>query len=223
MKPTTYTELVTALADYSKRTDITSGLCDYLITEAEEEMNARLRVRRMLTALTPTVSSSGAVTIPSDWRGWKRFVARDASQSWNLDMLDVEQQFDLDSATAGTGRPTAIVMDGANGQIWPYTDGTYTYRALYYATIPNLTSGAPTNWLLTRYPMAYVYGCLAALKAFVMDDERIPGWVSAFNRAVERIDEEDRLEKDSRDSASLTANTTMFAGGGRGFNILGGP
>lgn len=221
MKPTTYTELVTAVSDYCKRSDIVAATVDYIITEAEEEMNARLRVRRQLTALTPTVSSSGAVTIPSDWRGWKRFLARDASLSWALEMLDVEQQFELDASTAGTGRPEAIVMDGSTGQIWPYTDGTYTFRALYFAGIPNLASGAPTNWLLTRYPMAYVYGCLAALAAFIKDDPRVPQWQSAFSRAIDRINEEDKMERDSRNSASLSANTTMFQGG-RGFNILGG-
>lgn len=215
MKPTTYAELVTAVSDYSKRADIVAATVDYLITEAEEEMNARLRVRRQLTALTPTVSSSGAVTIPSDWRGWKRFLARDGSQSWALDMLDIEQQFELDSTTSGTGIPQAIVMDGSAGQIWPYTDGTYTFRALYFAGIPNLTSGAPTNWLLTRYPMAYVYGCLAALSAFTIDDARVPQWQAAFSRAIDRINDEDARERDSRTSQTLTPNTNLFGGGWR--------
>lgn len=214
-KPSTYTELVTAIADYTKRTDLTSTYADYFITEAEAEMNARLRTRRQLTALTPTVSSAGAVTIPSDWAGWKRFTCRDSSTAWDLDILDVEQQYDLDDAYTASGTPRAIVHQGSTFQVWPYTDGAYTFRAIYYAVVPNLTSGAPTNWLLTRHPTAYLYGCLAATKAYVRDDPRIATWQSMFTRAVDRIMEEDAQEKDSRTSVALVPNTVMFSGRGR--------
>jgi hypothetical protein len=59
---TTYATLATAVQTYmGNRTDVgvASGNLDYLCSEAEEEMNARLRVRRMLTTVTPTVSSAG--------------------------------------------------------------------------------------------------------------------------------------------------------------------
>lgn len=211
-KPSTYNELVTSVGDYLKRTDLTSGFVDYFITEAEAEMNARLRTRRQLTALTPTVSSAGVVTIPSDWAGWKRFSARDSTNAWDLDILDAEQQYDLDSAYGTAGIPKAIIAGEGNYQIWPYTDITYTYRALYYKAIPNLTSSASTNWLLTKHPTVYLYGVLAASRAYVRDDQRVPLWQSMFQRAMDRVIEEDALERDSRTSQALVPNTRLFAG-----------
>lgn len=211
-KPATYNELVTAVADYLRRADLTSGYVDYFITEAEAEMNARLRTRRQLTALTPTVSSAGVVTIPTEWAGWKRFTARDDAVAWDLDILDAEQQHDLDAAYANEGRPRALIAGDGNHQIWPYDDGVYTYRALYYKAIPNLTSVASTNWLLTKHPTAYLYGVLAASKGYIKDDPRIPLWQSMFQRSMDRIEQEDALERDSRTSQALTPNTSLFGG-----------
>jgi hypothetical protein len=214
-KPSTYNELVTAVADYTKRTDLTSTYVDYFITEAEAEMNARLRTRRQLTALTPTVSTAGVVTIPTDWAGWKRFTARDSTNAWDLDILDAEQQWDLDAAYGTAGIPKAIIAGDGNYQIWPYVDGTYTYRAFYYKAIPNLTSSASTNWLLTKHPTCYLYGVLAAARAYIMDDPRAPLWQTMFQRAMDRVGEEDALERDSRNSQALTPNTNLFGGAWR--------
>ena len=210
-KPSTYTELVTAVADYLHRSDLTSGFVDYFITEAEAEMNARLRTRRQLTAITPTVSTAGVVTIPTTWAGWKRFTCRDGTNAWDLDILDVEQQYELDSEYGNTtGVPKALLAGAGDHQIWPYTDATYTFRALHYAVVPNLTSGASTNWLLTKHPTAYLYGCLAAARGYIVEDERLEKWQQMFQHAMNRIEAEDALEMDSRDSVALTPNTNLF-------------
>lgn len=218
MKPASYTELVTMVQDYIHRPSITSGLVDYFITEAEAEMNARLRTRRQLTALTPTISSTGAVTIPDDFGGWKQFTARDGSTAWDLDILTSESQWDIDDAYGGTGKPQAVVARGSTHQVWPYEDTTYTYRTLYYARIPNLTSGAPTNWVILNHPSCYMYGVLAASRGFIQDDARLGQFSALFSRAIDRVIEEEGLEKDVRSNAILRPNTSMFSGYG-GSNI----
>ena len=60
---------------------------------------------------------------------------------------------------------------------------------------------------------------LAAMRAYVMDDERIDRWVSMFNRSIDRIEMVDAKERDARTHARLTPNTTMFPGRGAG-NIM---
>ena len=219
MKPASYTELVTAIQDYTKKSSFTSTLVDYLITEAEAEMNARLRTRRQLTALTPTVSSAGVVTIPNDFGGWKRFTTRDASQAWDLRLLSAEQEYDILSAYTAASRPSALIQKGTTAQVWPYTDGLYTFAALYYARVPNLTSTATTNWVILNHPMAYLYGCLAAAKGFIMDDERIAMWSSMFTRALDRIEREDALDTSASDDSTLSVNTALFRTGS-GYNVL---
>lgn len=216
----TYTTLASAVQSYTGRADIgvVGGNLDYLVQEVEQELNARLRVRRMLTTVTPTVSAAGVVTLPADYGGWKRFQVRDGAREWDLDLKSAEQTTDVFSLYLSTGVPKALITTGSTSQIWPFTN-TYTYAALYYARIPNLTAGAPTNWVIANFAMAYLYGCLAAARGMVMDDARFPVWVERFNRAIEDIEDEDAKDLDARDHALLAPNTSLF--GGRGiYNVL---
>src|SRR4051812_12156435 len=107
---TDYASLATAVQAYlGGRTDVgvVSGNLDYLISEAEEEMNTQLRTRRGLTAITPTVSSAGVVTLPTDFGGWKRFQCRDGTREWDLDLVAAEVTTDYASLYNSPGIPEA--------------------------------------------------------------------------------------------------------------------
>lgn len=219
---TTYATLATAVQEYLARTDVgvASGNLDYLCAEAEQEMNARLRVRRMLTSVTPTVSSAGVVTLPTDYRGWQRFTVRDGNSEWDLDLKSAEQKPEIQSSYTTDGKPRALITVGATSQIWPYTDGFYTFVASYYAMVPQLTSGAGTNWVITNFPMAYLYGCLAAARGFMLDDSpamqsRFDVWTKRFSHVLDQIEAEDARDLDARTHATLDADTSLFRGGER--------
>jgi hypothetical protein len=214
---TTYATLATAVQAYLGRTDlgVASGNLDYLCSEAEEEMNARLRVRFMLTAITPTVSSAGVITLPTGFLGWKRFQCRDGSREWDLDLKSAEQKVDISDAYGEEGTPEAVITVGTTSQIWRYTDGVYTFAALHYLKIPELTSSATSNWVLANYPNAYLYGCLAAARAFVHDDTatgRFDLWAQRFSAAINRINAADAIDLDARTHATLNADTSLFHG-----------
>lgn len=214
-----YGTLATAVQAYLSRNDVgvASGNLDYLIYEAEAELNSRLRVRRMLTAVTPTVSSTGVVTMPSFFGGWKRFQARDGTNEWDLDLLAPELTTEVSSLYASsTGRPRALIQ-GDSARIWPFTNGAYTYAALYYARIESLTVANPSNWLVLAFPMAYLYGCLAAARGFSKNDtprgaSRFDLWQKRFEDAIRQIQREDRLDHDARNSAVLNPDTSLFSG-----------
>lgn len=218
---TDYASLATGVQSYLKRGDlgVASGNLDYLIQEVEQELNARLRVRRMLTAITPTVSSAGVVTLPADYGGWKRFQVRDGSREWDLDLKNPEQLTDISALYTSTGIPKALVT-GATSQIVPYTDGVYTFAALYYARVPTLSSTATTNWVVANFPFVYLYGCLAAAGGYATDDARFAKWASRFDHAVDGIEEEDAKDIDARTAALLSPNTSLFSKGSRVYNVL---
>lgn len=213
-----YSTLATAVQAYLHRADVgvSAGNLDFLCAEAEQEMNARLRVRRMRTVVTPTVSSSGVVTLPTDFAGWKRFSVRNGSQEWDLDLKDAEEVPNVSMLYGGTGEPEALITVGSTSQVWPFTNGVYTFAGLYFAKIPELTVGAPTNWVITNYPMAYLYGCLAAAQMYVKDDKpamasRFEMWGKRFDRVLTQIDRDNAKEIDSRTNATLVADTSLFA------------
>jgi hypothetical protein len=140
---TDYTSLGTALQAYTGSTvfSTSGGNFDYMLSEAEEEMNSRLRVRRMLTSVTPTVGSTGIVTLPSDFAGWKRFQVRDGVTEWDLNLIAADQTTDVTQVySQPNGTPRALITNGATSQILPYINGSYTFVGLYYAKIPQLTS-----------------------------------------------------------------------------------
>lgn len=218
-----YATLGSALAMYTARADMgATQTLDWMISEAEQEMNGRLRVRRMLTTVTPTVSSAGVVTLPSDFAGWKRFTARDGTSEWDLALASAEQKAEVQSAYASEGQPCALVTLGSTSQIWPYDDGVYTYVGLYYARIPALTSSASTNWVVTNFPNAYLYGCLAAacrIAAGSAQPDMVPKWVTQaegwqrqFSGVIEHIKREDAKDLDARTHATLSPDTTLFGG-----------
>jgi hypothetical protein len=225
---TTYATLATAVqAAMGNRTDIgvASGNLDQLCSEAEEEMNARLRVRRMLTTATPTVSSAGVVTLPSDWLGYKRFVARDGSSEWDLDLREAQAKPTISSAYLTAGKPQALIT-GSTTVIWPYTDLAYTYTSVYYAMIPQLTSSATSNWVLANFPNAYLYGCLAAARGLVHDDEptwqsRLDRWEKRFSAAINRIQAHDAHDLDARTHVEMSPDTALFSGSRFSSNITG--
>lgn len=219
---TTYATLATAVQDYLALTSVgvASGNLDYLCSEAEEEMNARLRVRRMLTTVTPTISSAGVVTLPTDFGGWVRFQVSDGASVWDLAIGAPEQTTEVMPFATISGRPTTIITKGSTSQILPYTDAVYTFSALYYGRIPALTAAATTNWVITNFPNAYVYGCLMAARGYVQDDSptfaaRFDRWEKRFAHAIDRIIAEDAADYDARTHATLDADTALFRGGER--------
>lgn len=213
---TTYTTLATAVQSYLSRTDVgvASGNLDYLIQEVEEEANSRLRVRRMLTSVTPTVSAAGVVTLPSDFGGWKRFQVRDGSREWDLNLLSAEETTDIWTLYGSAGIPKALITTGSTSQILPFTNGAYTFAGLYFGRIAQLTSGAPTNWLIANFPMVYLYGCLAAAKGLIGDDARMPIWIDRFNRAMKHVQMEDAKDLDARSNNTMSPDTSLFGGAG---------
>lgn len=224
---TSYSTLATAVLAYMSRSDVgvASGNLDYLIQECEAELNARLRVRRMLTALTPTVSAAGVVTLPSDFGGWKRFQIRDGTREWDLDLLSAEETTDVWSLYGTSGIPKALVT-GATAQIVPFTNGTYSFAALYYARIAALTSTNTSNWVMANFPMAYLYGCLAAARGFAKNDSpkggsRLDVWNDKFQQAIRQIKAEDARDFDARTHKTLSPDTSLFNGGGV-FNVTAG-
>lgn len=66
--------------------------------------------------------------------------------------------------------------------------------------VTTLTTGAPTNSLLTNYPDTYLYGALVELAAYIKDEAKAAAWKAVFNEAVASV----RLP----DSTSSFANYT---------------
>lgn len=194
MSLTTYTELKEEIATWLARGDTgtTAGGADTYIDLCEAWLNRNLRCRSMVTAVgTLTVSATGAITHPTNWLEWKSVDILGQPMTHLPPVTEEGGQF-IDASNA-VGYPQALIVRGSYSQVWPAPDATYTYRGIYYRSIPALTAttGETSNWVLQSYPDIYLYGSLLQASARLVGDERIPLWQAAFDRALNEMQRED--------------------------------
>jgi hypothetical protein len=165
MAISTYTELRTAVANWLDRSDLTDRIPEF-ITLAEEYFNHKLRVRQMESTTTDTMSSS-AITLPSDFQGF-RSIYLSTSPKYSLQYYTPEQQAVLDQGDSG--RPYGYSITGTTVTFFPTADSDYDVGYTYYKSIPPLASNS-TNWLLTAAPGAYLHGACMQAWVYLLNEQ----------------------------------------------------
>jgi hypothetical protein len=179
-----YTALKTAIADdWLHRANISTAIGDF-VTLFESDFNSEMRVRQM-EAETIITSTAGYLQHPTNWLSWKEIRGTNGGVQYNLQPVTDEIALKL---TAGDTVPARYYkVTGSK---------TYTYPAASAVAFPTKyyegVALATTNWLLTRYPGAYLYGTLLQATAAIGDDPRVPLWSAAYTAIL------DRIERDSR-------------------------
>ena len=175
----TYIGLKASVADFLNRQDLAAAIGDF-ITMAEAQFNRELRVLGMETFSVGTSAASaegfGTVGVPTDWLETRTF--RIDQPSTGSQILEYVGEEELDQfQTAGlTNTPRYYTIINGEFQILPAPSGNVTYALRYYAKIPALADGTPTNWLLTKSPDLYLYSALVQSAPYLKDDDRVAVW-----------------------------------------------
>ena len=188
MPLTNYTELQTSIAEFLNRDDLAAKIPDFIVL-AEAQMNAELRHWRMEKRATASLDSQ-YTAVPDDFIQPVRFSIVGTTIS-SLSQTDSKTITDLRTANNNPiGRPTEYsILDGSI-EVYPTPDATYTLELLYYEKLDALNSGNPTNWVLTTYPNAYLYGALLHSAPYLMEDQRINTWAQFYQKAINDINQE---------------------------------
>lgn len=181
-----FTSLKVAVAtDWLHRADLTSQAADF-IALFESDFNSQMRVRQMEQS-TSQVSTSGYLLHPTNWLGWKQIRGTYGGVEYNLEPVSDEVAVAL---TAGDSVPSRYYKPfGTKTFLYPQSNGV-TYPTRYWEGV-GLTSG--TNWLLTAYPGAYLYGSLLQATAFIGEDARLGLWQTAYQNILENIKKDSRM------------------------------
>jgi hypothetical protein len=183
-----FTGLKSSLGDWLHRGDQTAVATD-LISLFEAEFNNDVRVRSMETE-TSITSTSGYLVHPTDWVQWKSL-----KQSYNGYAANIPFATDEVATlkTVGVNAAPSLYASviGSKTYLFPPQNGL-TVSAVYYAKVPALSTSNTSNWLLTKYPNLYLYGCLSQAEAYNINDGRIPGWKSLYADGLAK------LERDSQ-------------------------
>jgi hypothetical protein len=180
-----YTALKTTIAtDWMHRADLTTATGDF-ISLFESDFNSEMRVRQMEQE-TIITSTTGFLVHPTNWLGWKEIRGTSGGVQYELEAASDAVAVRMN---AGASPPAAnFKVKGTKTYLYPSASAV-AFPTTYWEGVA-LTGG--TNWLLTRYPGAYLYGSLLQAVAFVGDDPRVPLWKSAYDGIIERIKQDSR-------------------------------
>jgi hypothetical protein len=174
----TYSELKAAIASRADRIDLTSLIPDFIagaetrITYGSKEpmlQSEPLRIRAMEASDDLTINGR-AVAIPSRVIQARR-IYLNTDPIAKLELVSPDKLWGSNLA-GSSGQPVAFCLEGENYVFGPAPDATYTGKLLSYKSFEALSDDAPTNWLLTNAPSAYVQGALIDLWDHLMDEER---------------------------------------------------
>jgi len=129
----------------------------------ETSVNSRLRVLPM-EAMVLLTTTSGDVALPTDyitWRTVRPTVATITAPSSLPPYKELEYVHPAYLPPVGRGFDRLFTIEGNTFKVRPVDDRADAYELHYYAKIPTLVgSNGNSNWLLTEYPNAYLFGLM---------------------------------------------------------------
>jgi hypothetical protein len=207
MAISTYAELKTAVANWLDRDDLTDRIPEF-IALAEARFNRVLRLRSMEAKYTAnTVADQRNLALPTGYIQMRNFQVN-TSPITTLSYVTPEIYDRLwGGSTSGTPKFYTILADEIS--LGPIPASVQEVEMLFYKKFTNLSGSATTNSLLTDSPDLYLYGAMLEAEPFIMNDERVPLWAAALDRAVSDMQEQDNKDRHSG-SALRVMNTSGY-------------
>jgi hypothetical protein len=204
MAITSYTELKTAIANWLNRDDLTSVIPDFIaLTEAD--IQRKVRHWRMEERSTATLDAR-YTQLPDGFLEAVRFHLDVDERPIELLTPLALQQRRQGNSDAG-GKPQFYAIIAGQIEVWPTPDGSYTGELYYYARTATLTDSNTSNWVLTHFPDAYLYGALVHAAPYLVDDQRIGTWSALYQSAIDGINANNDKAKFGGSGLRLQVNT----------------
>lgn len=190
MAITNYSELQTAVASFTHRSDLTANIPDF-IRLAEDVIYGDIDSRQQDTSATLTcVANTETVALPTDFIDFRSLSLASTTPMGTLEYLSPEQ-YKQEFQFGYTGTPRAYTVIGNNLYLQPTPDQAYTLNAIYEAKLTNLSISATTNWLLTAYPSIYLYASLAQAAIYMEDADMEAKWVEMYQKTIVGVNNND--------------------------------
>ena len=207
MAISTYSELQTAVANWLDRDDLTARIPEF-IALAEARFNRILRLRSMEAKYTAnTVAGQRNLALPANYIQMRNFQVN-SNPLTTLSYVTPEIYDRLwGGSTSGTPKFYTILANEVS--FGPIPASVMQVEMLFYKKFDNLSVTTTTNLLLTDAPDIYLYGSMLEAEPFIMNDERVPLWAAALERAVPDMQEQDNKDRHSG-SALRVMNTSGY-------------
>lgn len=176
---TTYSELKSAIENWTHRADITNYL-DEFIDMAEARMNEKLRLSEMEVRATTSINSE-YTAMPSGFLEMRN-IQINTNPVKPLEYLS-PHVIDIKSDSA-SGEPKYYTIIGDELQVYPVPDSSYTVEITYYKEQPALSATNTSNDILANWPYLYLHGCLYQAFMFIQDKDSASMHLGEFERLI---------------------------------------
>jgi hypothetical protein len=185
----TYSDLQTAIEGWLFNRDDLAAVIPDFIALAEADLNTRVRHWRMEKRVVAEIDTQYSA-IPADFLEPIRFYLT-ANRTSPIELIGQMEMLNIRANTSNTlGRPQYYAITAGEIEVVPTPDAAYEAELYYYSTIPPLSASNTTNWLLTHFPNAYLYGALVHAAPYLEEDARLQIWASLYSEAINAINKE---------------------------------
>lgn len=188
MALSTYAELLTSIANWLNRDDLTSVIPDFVVL-GEARINRDLRVRAMEeTEEIFTVDGTATVALPTKFIAAKRLYIS-GSPNKILTYMTPEQML-ARFPGSDTGEPRYYTIEEANFRFGPTPGSVYTIPVLYYKRLTALSSAL--NSVFTNNPDVYLQAALIEAWRYLKDEKRMADALELYRQAVHATHDTDQ-------------------------------
>lgn len=183
---TSYSTLLTAVADYLAKSNLTSFTPNFVQNWEEKFLRQPKNFGRwMETSLSSAIASS-VVAVPAAYLGLK-YAYVDGSPASRLDRVSLNQLYGTYPRGGDSDRPRWISRDTSNFVFGPIPDSDYTIKGVYWAKptlLRSFASDAAAHWIIVNAPDLALYGALIEAEPFLKNDKRLATWQGFYETAL---------------------------------------
>lgn len=211
MALSTYSELKTSIANWLNRSDLTSEIADDFVKLTEADLNSKLRIRKMVTQTSVTVSAETA-SLPSGFLQVRDFYITEGGTKYALRYM-TPPQMDQIKGSSTSGQPIAYTILGDTFRFAPTPAASYTGTLNYYKSFDALSDSNTSNFILTNHPAIYLYGSLYHASNFLggIDPNQAGNWRQMYEVSLERLERNDREDQFSGSPLQIRSDVTVAA------------
>lgn len=179
-----YADLIAGVATWLSRADLTTQIPQGIVL-AESKMNRKLRTKDMEIRNAAFQITGEIVPVPPGFGGVRMWHLNDNPRS--IISMMTNDEMTMYYGDGSPGDPVHYTVEGANFRVQPTPSTTTSSTLVYFTQVPALTAQAPTNWVMTSHPDAYLYGVNAEMCGIMKDWQGMQTWESMMYTVLGEI------------------------------------
>lgn len=190
MSITNYSELQTAVINFTHRSDLATSIPDF-IRLAEDMIYGDIEFRQQDVSATLTCTPLvEIVALPTDFIDSLSLSLSSSTPRATIDYRPADQ-FRQEFQYGDSGVPRIYTIIGSSIYLQPVPDQAYGLNLIYQSKFTNLSVSNPANALLTNYPSVYLYGTLTHAAIYMQDEKMEQKWHDLYINTLKNLNAND--------------------------------